>query len=279
MSKSDTFPYRKLFLPPFDIMFKTLQRTPVEIVDGVIHRNFPEDYMRCDYISDHFTETVRVRCHFGRHESPWEVWNKTLKIHKIKSPEEQREKIYSMTKECNTFNPSVAREIILRLVGEGATILDPSAGWGDRMIAAASTNAKLYFGIDPNLELKEPYKQMIESLSSLSPTKIKITHLPFEDTEVKPNSFDLVLTSPPFFDLEIYSTDSTQSTSRYRSKADWINLFFIPYIEKCMAALKPKGFLVVYAPDWMYEVIEGDYDCFFFSVGEGKTREIRVWQK
>jgi 16S rRNA G966 N2-methylase RsmD len=275
----DDFPYRKFYLPSFVAMFHNLQTFTPVFEDGIMRRKFPDDYNTCDFISDHFTEHVRVRCSFKNYVTPWNSWKKHPELKRLSTVEAKREAVYNLTRECNSFNPSVGYELIMRLVGSGSKILDPSAGWGDRMIAAAASNAKVYHGVDPNKDLKDPYNKLIEQLKEVSKTRVRVFNAPFEDIEIKPESYDLVLTSPPFFNVETYSDDKSQSITMYPSKKNWINLFYLPYVKKCFDAVKKGGYVVLYALPWMYDLVEQDYDTFYFSVGSGKIREIRVWQK
>lgn len=53
-----------------------------------------------------------------------------------------------------------------------------------------------------------------------------------------PASFDLVITSPPYYNLELY-TDGAQSTSTYPSWDDWVAHWLHPVIHGALAALKP----------------------------------------
>jgi DNA modification methylase len=52
--------------------------------------------------------------------------------------------------------------------------------------------------------------------------------------------YDLVLTSPPYFNLELY-TDGPQSTSTYPTWDDWVNKWLKPVILGCLACLREGG--------------------------------------
>ena len=66
-----------------------------------------------------------------------------------------------------------------------------------------------------------------------------------EDFDFTPyeNHFDMVFTSPPYFSVERYSYDDTQSWIRYKTIDDW-NKNFLHYIRKNMASIKKGGYTV-----------------------------------
>ena len=49
--------------------------------------------------------------------------------------------------------------------------------------------------------------------------------------EIDDKRFDMCLTSPPYFDLEVYSHESTQSIKKYETYDEWIEKFIKPIIE------------------------------------------------
>ena len=61
---------------------------------------------------------------------------------------------------CNNFQVSIIMNIFNRF--KPKRILDSSAGWGDRLIAACSVNKK-YTGVDPSICMKNNYKDIIQS--------------------------------------------------------------------------------------------------------------------
>ena len=125
---------------------------------------------------------------------------------------------YGNVPSCNLFHANLARALYGLL---GATrILDPCAGWGDRLVGALATPGVVrYLGFDPNPALVGPHREIIEALGCLSPactadaggvagvaSAFRVVAAPFEDGVIDggPEGFNLVLTSPPYFDLEKY---------------------------------------------------------------------------
>lgn len=127
-------------------------------------------------------------------------------------------------------------------------MLDISAGWGDRLLAACSRSYN-YTGCDPNTQLTSCYKKIIKSHGD--PNKQKVICSPFEDW--KPDEFasqpNCMISSPPFFNLEIYSDESTQSSERYRTIQEWIENFLKPSLKKASSILAPDSPVVLHLSD------------------------------
>lgn len=250
----NSFPYWSQSLKPAVEMFYNLQHQDLHITEDnhgnkILERSYPDDYFNCDHLSNHFTEYVRITCQFGTYDTPLDIWNSIKDEDTIKSmtPFEQREYIYSSTRECNTFNVTFCLWIINTLVGPNATILDPSSGWGDRLIAALASKALIYNGFDPNKLLRQGYKSIIKTLNIT--TKASVKHIPFEEAKLKHCYYDIVITSPPYFDLEKYGNDTSQSIIKYPTYTDWLDQFYKTYITKMLLAVKHDGYIVIYIED------------------------------
>ena len=160
------------------------------------------------------------------------------------------------------YRPSAAKYIYDRYAG-GGRVLDFSAGWGDRLSAAlASDRVTHYTGIDPNTNLHAGYKAQVEAYNrplngdlldwfaadTFEPKSVKLIHSPAEDVDLD-GPFDLVFTSPPYFDKERYTKESTQSWVRYKTLSQWLNGFMYPVLQKVWDRLVPGGHLCVNISD------------------------------
>lgn len=245
------FPYWKKSLATPKEMFNNLQTQVIKTEQDnnnntIIIRKYPNDYMICDHLSNHFTENIRVNCRVGKNPTPFEIWKKIKTEEKILTMNKynQREYVYSLSKECNTFNVSYCYYIIKELVGCNANILDPSSGWGDRLIASIANNANIYHGFDPNKTLQKSYKKIIDEFNISGDCNIQ--PIPFEESILEDNFYDLAITSPPYYDLEIYSNDSTQSVVKYNTYESWLVNFFEVYLQKMANAIKIGGYMAIY---------------------------------
>lgn len=275
ISKKDDFPYKKLNIKLKDLnaRFQRLKDFKFDIVPHKYYIknirpellqyngkqmviNHPKSYYETyDNISDYFIEPMRVKCvRSDQKQSVHEYWvnNKAeVKSHcKTKygklNTHNLRESLFDLMRECNTFKPSL-------LVGfakmfEAKSILDISAGWGDRLIASLACNID-YIGVDP-ADLHNEYKQMIEHFEHTS-SAILIKGK-FEDPQILKdisNKVDMIFSSPPFYDLEkYYSLDSSQSYKN-RSVDEWFNDFLLVSVKKAWSFLKQNGHMVLYIAD------------------------------
>jgi len=102
-------------------------------------------------------------------------------------------------------------------------MLDISAGWGDRMVAAIATDLECYHGFDPNTALQPGHDQLREAFVEPGDrNRFQVTYSGFEGATLAPGTYDLVLTSPPFFNFEIYTSLPGQSVDTYPTLDAWL---------------------------------------------------------
>jgi len=138
------------------------------------------------------------------------------------------------------FSPAIAKSIYTFF--NAKKVLDMSSGWGDRLVGSIGTE---YHGFDPNLKLKDKYDKIIKTYD----LNAKIENIPFEDSVLQDNYYDIMFSSPPYFNRETYSLDNTQSSIRYNSINDWMNGFLLKSINKIYNALKKSGILAINISD------------------------------
>lgn len=219
------------------------------------------EYLR---ITDYFSEEVRVRCQFADYPTPYD-WFQKNRSKVIKALGKSKASfnnidsyMWTRIKPCNNFPIMMAMLLYDGLKIHGRRIkrvLDPSAGWGDRLLGfMAYCYGKRghfkYQGTDPNLAMQPCYHKMIETFGGKRKGDLMVTPKPFEKFVVEENYYDLVFTSPPFFTLEKYSSDSTQCNVAYNTLDKWLHNFLYPLIEKAERALVLHGYLALYISDF-----------------------------
>jgi len=148
------------------------------------------------------------------------------------------------------------------------TILDFSAGWGDRLSGAcASSTINHYVGIDPRKENHPIYKKQAEFYQKHTtffenPTKVDLHQSPAEDFDYSEyqDYFDLVFTSPPYFNVERYGDDDTQSWIRYKDIDGWNKNFLHKTLENIIPTVKKGGLIAINIAD-------------VFTSGKGSTKD------
>ena len=166
-----------------------------------------------------------------------------------------RELVYQRERGCNTFNAALAVFTVSKFAGEGLSVLDPSIGWTSRMIASCVCKCANYVGYDTNTNLFPLYDKAISKLKEVgSQTNIVLHNKPFESDTYKfekgdeyHGKFNLVYTSPPFYDKELYRGEET-STTIYNTVDLWMKDFYHPLVRNSYNALTLGGTLVMYLP-------------------------------
>jgi tRNA G10 N-methylase Trm11 len=202
--------------------------------------------------SGYFFNKERAEASYKSHKSPAQAWRENKeyiiqKAHQIERNKPIEEGIRTVLRlyyvAPSQFKPYVANFLIKKF--KPKTILDPSAGWGDRLLAAMANDVN-YIGIDTNKDLRKPYEEMIK----FYPTKSKILMLfePSENVNFSKFNYDMVFTSPPFENLERYK--------HMKEYDNFIEEFFIPVLKNSFKYLKEGGVMVLHLPEHMAKVFK-----------------------
>jgi hypothetical protein len=163
---------------------------------------------------------------------------------------------FSGTQKVSNFSPVQAASIYHRyLPGAGGVVFDPSCGWGGRLLGAISCKrVRKYIGCDPGTETFKGLERMRDELLPMARSMsrnldVEIYRLGSETKKIrrklKPNSVDLVFSSPPYFAQELYADDPTQSWKSYLDQESWLHGFMGATLANCAYCLKPGGILAI----------------------------------
>lgn len=181
----------------------------------------------------------KMGLNFYKFFANWESWkerkyiNNILKYYKGDESPRTIYKIYNLAINCvHAFRPVVA----LRLCNEfrPTHVLDPCAGWGGRALAVSVYGAA-YTGYDSNKSLMSAYETMSEILN----VELIIGDSLLVDYG-KVKKYDMVMTSPPYYDLERY-----EYANHYVDEDAWDAEFYFPLFERVAAALQQGGWIVL----------------------------------
>ena len=152
------------------------------------------------------------------------------------------------------YRPLMAKKVVAYLAEKDklkeVRVLDVCAGWGGRMIGAKSAEGggdkgggdKLppqtprkggglkvhYTGIDPCAKTYEALRAIRDELML---TDVTLINKPAEVALQQPlGTYDIALTSPPYYNLELYSDEPTQSVQAGGYQA-WLDTFLKPVIQ------------------------------------------------
>jgi len=137
-------------------------------------------------------------------------------------------------------------------------VLDPTAGWGGRMLGAWSLGID-YVGIDTNIDMKPAYDGMIDFLdnkvsfgnglfSMENPSKLEMIWDSCLDVDFSKINYDFVLTSPPYINMELY-----KNMKPWENDKAFYEGFFIPLWQKCVDNIKQGGTVCFNISPKMYD--------------------------
>lgn len=211
--------------------------------------------------SDYFQQENRYKCDSINSPSPYRVWTNekfcksmlgalwTLKCQKVDT--NTLRSLLSLRKYiASQYKPTIAKSIYEKF--DSVNILDFSAGWGDRLAGFYATdNTKSYIGIDPNTAVYNKYFTQKSCYDKLTTPKelVCFVNKPAEEVSLGEEIVDTVFTSPPYYNIERYSRELTQSVWRYRKLNDWLNKFLFKAIDNSWNALKRGGNMLINISD------------------------------
>ena len=156
---------------------------------------------------------------------------------------------------CAQFKPNVSK-VLYDMLGS-KNVLDFSAGWGDRLAGFyASETSEYYVGIDPRKENHPIYSEQSlfydKHRTMFEPNKkVEFICSPAEDVDFSDyvDTFDTVFTSPPYFNVERYSYDDSQSWIKYKEIDEWNENFLQKTLKNLWCSVKSGGYLLVNISD------------------------------
>jgi 16S rRNA G966 N2-methylase RsmD len=252
----DDFPYKETYIQTPTVEYLTNIRDK-SLLDVKQNKNTiyltksQETYDLGEAVTDLYNERARMRANIYGKSSPYKMWIRDkAKIQAAGTPEQQREYIYRNYKEATCFSPVVSKWVYdFLLPCEGGAVYDPFAGWGDRMIGAGcSSKVKSYTTTDLNEMCAVGYDKIIKDMEDFnSEIKIsyKITDALEEMQKVGVQIYDLVFTSPPYFDFEQYNKEKFD----VRDFREWLDTFYTDFIKYSFNILKVGGYFAVHVGD------------------------------
>jgi len=212
---------------------------------------------------DYYVEKVRIKCKTksGR-RNVYDVWQKNylwfndykkyMKDKNYKSNDDllkhTNEFIYSISLYCNHFRPSITKNIVDYF--QPKSVLDFSSGWGGRLIGCLSEQTiTKYIGIDPNTELFSCYDEIIQQFNIQKKECIMINDMAENVDLSKYGNVDMIFTSPPYFDYEVYNQNENQSIIKHKGLKAWLKYFLLPVLSKCWTVLNYNGYMILSIED------------------------------
>lgn len=146
------------------------------------------------------------------------------------------------------FQPSHAYTLYKDLCDTPApTVWDPSCGFGARLLGFYAAHPRgTYLGNEPATSTFSDLSRLAHE-AGFSTARI---YNAGSETPDRPNGpFDLVFTSPPYFDKERYFDEPSQSFLRFETRKAWLDGFMGQIVEHALQQLRSEGVLALNV-DW-----------------------------
>ena len=155
---------------------------------------------------------------------------------------------------CSDFNANTCSDLLKEF--GGGRVLDPCHGWGGRLVGALLADVQSYTGVDPSDEASDGVHKIAEAYHEYAPdTEVTLLKMPFEDTALEAGTYDIAITSPPYFDVELYHGEQ-QSYIRYPKYDLWREGFYRQLIAKVYNYLRDGGTFILQVGSQKYPLLE-----------------------
>jgi methylase of polypeptide subunit release factors len=108
-----------------------------------------------------------------------------------------------------------------------------------------------YIGFDADPQQHRGLSDLWTAVSGIASGTAELTNARAERalSGIPSRSIDLILSSPPYFSQERYSTHPWQSSVRYPTYSDWKREFLTPILAECRRILRRGGHLILNVKD------------------------------
>jgi hypothetical protein len=229
-------------------MFEHVRDFPVSLAEDVIGPWSPKGTRLC---SAFFPNRYKARYNGG--VTAYEAWQDRkhmlravrFQVHRgdLVTPHRVLRAITMQHRTPSVFKPTVAKWVYENLCPKGGTVWDPCSGYGGRLLGAFAAGVQ-YIATDVEPETVQGNLRLAEVLGYSA-------RVVCERAEVfDPGPVDLVFTSPPYFDRELYSDRQEQSWVLHDGGFDsWVDGFLRPVIRMAHHRLPVGGHLVLNVAD------------------------------
>jgi len=191
---------------------------------------------------------------FDNEELKEKLWRDTIKRNRRdKAPCPSPTDVYEANR-INTgaivfFKSSTAKYIYKKF--QSKKVLDFTMGWGGRMLGAMASDVD-YIGIDTNTNLKEGYEKILEDIPHKS--NIQLIWKSCLDVDYSKLDYDLILTSPPYVNMELY-----ENMKPFENDDIFYNELLIPTMDKAYKYMKDGGKMCINISPKMYKDLTEKY--------------------
>ena len=139
----------------------------------------------------------------------------------------------------NIMRPLNCMELFSRF--QSKRVLNCCAGWGGSTVASAALNLEAHYGIDVNVYLEQPYRDMISFLNTKSTCSLYFNVADAALFDYRTLQYDTVFMSPPYYFIEKYQCNKPYDN--LKSVMD--TQFYIPMFSNSYLYLQPGGHYII----------------------------------
>jgi len=130
-------------------------------------------------------------------------------------------------------------------------VLDFSSGFGGRMLGAMTSNMRYHYtGIDPNTDTFRGLDALGSLVNEVVGTDYEMYNTVSEEFDPEAGAYDAAFSSPPYFNLEIYTDEPTQCMNRYTNMDAWFEHYVEPTLRMLHKGLDKDGIYAVNIADY-----------------------------
>lgn len=189
-------------------------------------------------------------------------------------------KTYRKNRCVTMFPPMWAKTAIKYCFNDRLTLsmLDFSCGFGGRLIGGYASSVSKYWGIDPlqaNIDSHIDINKIIQKHASLKGIVFESNFIKGTAEDVLPSidtKFDIILTSPPYFNKEHYGKDDSQCYIKHKTYGEWKEKWMDKILRLSFDRLNPNGAMIVFASN--YDKYNVGFDCRDIMRNIGKSEPI-----
>ena len=189
----------------------------------------------------------------------WLDLGKTPNIAGIRRILKTRNGVRSVT----NFKPVIARYIYQTYCPDNGIVLDPCAGFSGRLLGCIASNKNIhYYGIDPDPETAMGNMNCASFFDYNNKFTFSLGCAEDIMKNLQGDRYDLVFTSPPYFDLERYGENKNQSYIKYPSYDEWLHKFLLRLMGESMRIIRKNGKIIINIKnDKKHDIINDLKDC------------------
>lgn len=188
-----------------------------------------------------FYELIKGR--YGKHKDLYDKhYQDTLKRGRTGTMTNRIYEAWRINKgSVNFFKAPITAQIVKRF--NATSVLDFTAGWGGRLLGCWACGVD-YVGIETNINLKPGYDALIADLRRYSKAigyecpRLTMLWTSCLNVNVAKLDYDLILTSPPYVNLEVYEYGTI-----WKDNVDFYDNFLVPMLQRSWTSLKEGGTL------------------------------------